>query len=448
MKKTKLLAIAILVIVLLAFAGCSNEKTGADEKKSDDKKTEQKKDKEKEKEKAKTVEIEFWYGLGSVAGETMEGIIQDFNAAQDRVKVTGVSQASYADTYKKLQAAIASNTAPAVYISGSLFEEASKGILAPLDGLIAKNKLDVDDYLEVFMEPAKIDGKYYAIPAYGTTQVIYYRKDVMEKAGLDPKEVFSSWENVYKASKKLVDENIVEYGHLPMWGPNNLNDIALSNGANFLSEDKKTVLINSEEFIEAWDFIRKQVHDEKVSKINSGGQGWEYWYRTIDDVMTGKAMSYTGSSGDKGDLDFNQLDSIPQPGLNGNPARPNAGALFMAVPAITSEEKQAAAFEWMSYFSSPEVSAKWSMKIGYIPVRKSSNDVAEYKKFIEENPYAGVPYQQALTASPTFEDPTGGDIIDALTIAADKVELENISAKEALDEAYKKAQKALDKVNE
>lgn len=44
------------------------------------------------------------------------------------------------------------------------------------------------------------------------------------------------------------------------------------------------------------------------------------------------------------------------------------------------------------------------------------------------------------------EDPTGGKIFDALTIAADKVEIEGISAKEALDEAAATAQKALDSV--
>lgn len=37
--------------------------------------------------------------------------------------------------------------------------------------------------------------------------------------------------------------------------------------------------------------------------------------------------------------------------------------------------------------------------------------------------------------------------MDALRIAADKVEIEGISAKEALDEAQKTAQKVLDSVN-
>ena len=86
------------------------------------------------------------------------------------------------------------------------------------------------------------------------------------------------------------------------------------------------------------------------------------------------------------------------------------------------------------------------MKIGYIPVRKSTMDIEDYKKFTEESPYAKVPYEQALTATPVFVDPTKGQIIDALKIAADKVELQNVPAKEALDEAQKVAQKALDEV--
>lgn len=390
------------------------------------------------------VEIQYWYGLGSVAGETMESIIADFNDSQDEVKVTGVQQSSYSETYQKVQAAIAANQPPAVFISDDYGTIAQKGIFAELTPYLDES-FDKDDYLDVFMEPAYVDGKLYGLPAYGTTQVVYYRKDKLEEAGIDPKEAFSSWENVYEASQKLVDQGLTSFGHLPMWGADNLVDIALSNGGQFLSEDGKEVLIDSDQWVEAWNFVREKIHDSKITKVESGGEGWEYWYRTIDNVMNGQAMSYTGSSGDKGDLDFEIIDSIPQPGLNGNPAKPQAGALYLVVPEKASEEEKKAAAKWIQYFTSPEISAKWSKAIGYIPVRKSANDVEEYKEFIKENPYAGVPFEQAQTASPRFLDPTGGQILDELTKAADKVELQNVDAKEALAEAKANAQEALDK---
>src|SRR5690625_6880876 len=94
--------------------------------------------------------------------------------------------------------------------------------------------------------------------------------------------------------------------------------------------------------------------------VNSGGQGWEYWYKTIDQVMSGSAAGYTGSSGDKGDLDFEIIDSIPQPGINGNPAKPIVNALYMSVPEVISEEEKEAAYKWISYFTSPEVNGERS----------------------------------------------------------------------------------------
>lgn len=53
---------------------------------------------------------------------------------------------------------------------------------------------------------------------------------------------------------------------------------------------------------------------------------------------------------------------------------------------------------------------------------------------------------QASQASMPFIDPTGGKISDALTIAVDKVQIENIPAETALREAKAVAQAALDQV--
>lgn len=391
------------------------------------------------------INIEFWYGLGSVAGETMEGLIKEFNESQDKVHLTGVQQPSYDDTFQKVQAAIAANQPPAVFISDNMQELARRDILEPLDQYL-DDRTPVDDYLEVFMSPAQIDGHVYALPGYGTTQVIYYRKDILDEAGIDPEDMYSTWENIYEYSKKLQGEGYVQFGHLPMWGPNNMVDFARSNGGQILSEDGTQVLINSPEWVDAWEFVRKQIHDDKTTKIESGGQGWEYWYRTIDNVMDGTAISYTGSSGDKGDLDFSIIDSAIQPGLNGNPGRPQSNALYFVIPKSATPEQKAAAFEWLAFFTSPEVSARWSMKIGYIPVRKTVMDVPEYQAFVEENPYAGIPYKQAMIALPAFDDPTNGKILDAISIATDKVQLENVPAQEALDEAQQVAQAALDEV--
>ena len=395
------------------------------------------------------VKIEFWYGLGSIAGQTMENIIQDFNDSQDEFEVTGVQQADYDTTWQAVQAGLAAKQAPAIFLNSDTVIQnygGVDGVLADLTDLYESEEFASDDLLEVFKEPVMVEGKPYAMPAYGTTQVIYYNTKVLEEAGLNPDEVYSSWENIADASRVMIDESGTDKGHMIMYGPDNLVDMALSNNGKILSDDGTEVLINSPEWVEAWEFARDQIHNTENMGVISSGQGWEYWYSTIDTVMTGTSGSYTGSSGDRGDLDFSFIDAAPQPGLNGNDAAPVAGAHYMMVPAITEEAEREAAKAWMTYFSSPEVQANWSMKIGYVPTRSSVEEVEEYATFVSENAYANVAFEQALTATPSFIDPTNGLIIDALTIAADKVELQNISAQVALDEAQAIAQEALDEV--
>ena len=256
-------------------------------------------------------------------------------------------------------------------------------------------------------------------------------------------------QKVYEAAKKMTKASGKEtsvYGFEPMSGADNLNDMALSNGGSFLSEDKKTVTIDSKEWIDSYEAVRKAIFDDKTMRIHSGGQGWEYWYATIADVMQGRAAGYLGSSGDQGDLDFNKLVAAPQPGFNGKKASPVAEALTIAEPAITPKDQQEAAYKWMKYFTSSEQTADWSIKTGYISVRTSATEVTAYKDYAKTHPQILVPITQAKTASLPFIDPTGGKITDALAKAADKVEIQNIPANVALKDAAKEAQTALDAV--
>ncbi|WP_284801507.1 extracellular solute-binding protein, partial [Aerococcus urinae] len=65
------------------------------------------------------------------------------------------------------------------------------------------SSMDPDDFLPVFMDLAISDGQVYGFPAFGTTQVMYYRKDILDEAGVDPDDMYASWEKVMAYSKQL-----------------------------------------------------------------------------------------------------------------------------------------------------------------------------------------------------------------------------------------------------
>lgn len=431
MSSKKLFSFSMILILLVSLiSGCSSPKTSGNG----------------------PIEIEFWYGLGGKLGKEVEKRITEFNESQKEIKVIGVAQASYDETLQKFQAAIAAKKVPAAVLikNDPMHAFANKKALEPLSKYISEDAdFKPEDFIDAFYQQGTINNEQYALPLYGTTQVMYYRKDLFEDAGVSPEQL-ETWESLAEAAKQLTKRNgdtTKVFGWEPMWGPDNLIDAALSNGAKYLSEDGKKVLIDSPEWVNAWEFFRKAIHEDKTMRIHHDGQGWEYWYKTIDDVMKGNSAGYTGSSGDQGDLDFSLVAAHIQPGWEGKLAAPHAAAHMGAIPALASEEQKEAAFKWLTFFTKAEKTAEWSINTGYIPVRKSAQEVAAYKEFAENNPQIQVPLQQAQMATPPFVDPTGGKIYDALVKAADKVEIEGISAEKALKEAQKEAQRALDQLN-
>ena len=393
------------------------------------------------------VKLELWYSGGKTAVNVFQDIVDSYNESQDKYVVDTVTQADYDETYEKLQAGIAGKKAPdmALLDVDKAVNLSDKDLLADINPFIEKDEsFAKDDYLPVFFEQGIDDnGKLFALPAYGTTQVLYYNKAAFEEAGIDPSTI-TTWQNLADAAKTLTKEDGSFIGWEPMWGSENLMDLAFSNGGSILSEDGKTVQINSDAWVDSWESVRQWIHDDKIMKVNSGGQGWEYWYTTMDEVLQNKAGGYTGSSGDQADLDFDIVAAMEQPGFNENPSAPAANALQLVMLEGSSDEEKAGVYDFMKFFGSPENQATWSMGTGYVPVRNSTLDVPEYAAYTEEHPQALVPFNQAKHGTAAPVDPTGGKILDALKIAADKVELENIPAKEALDEAQATAQEALD----
>lgn len=395
-------------------------------------------------------EIEFWFAGGKTAVGVIQGIVDDFNASQDKYFVTTVTQGDYDETYQKLQAGIAGNVAPDVALIEveAARNLSDKDLLADLNQYTSNDSsFDRSDYLDVYFEQGVDGEKIYAFPAYGSTQIMYYNREVFEKAGVNPEEI-KTWVELEKVSRNIKEQGIATYGWEPMWGEDNLIDIAFSNGAQLLSDDGKTVLINSPEWIEVWDSIGKDINEDEIMAVHSGGQGWEYWYDTMDDAVDGTAGGYIGSSGDQADLDFSVVGAMEQPAWDDDStSAPTARAKQLVVVSNSTDDEKTGAYEFIKFFTSPDNQARWALETGYVPVRLSSQDSEAFKAYSADHPEILVPLTQSSHASVRPIDPTGGEIYDALKIAADKVELEGISAEEALNEAAETAQEALDKVN-
>ncbi len=428
MKKYLALALSALLI-----AGCGTTDSGGGET---------------EPTEEGVIEIEFWLAQGNNVMDLVNEEIEAFNASQSTYHVTAVQQENYVKTFSNLQAAIAGKVAPDVVLldtapARQLFE---KGALVPFDAFQeADPDFNADDFYAVYADQGiYTDGTTFARPWYGTIQIAYYSVEAFEKAGVDPNSIHS-WQDLVAAGPKFK-----EAGYQFVWEPmggdsKNLIDAAFANGAKVFSDDGKTVTINSPEWVEVWESFRGWIHDDGYMQTKWNGiDDWVYWYDTIDDVIEGRAAGYTGSPVDSVDFDFDVIRPLEQFGWEGNVSMPWAQALMLCMPAGNSPEKQQGAYEFIKFLTNPENQAAYTMLTTYPAANKRVTDVPEYQKFLEENPVAAVLLAQSEHAAIYPVDPTGGKILDELNIAAEKVEIEGVSAQEALDEAQANAQIALD----
>lgn len=423
-----------LLMIALVLTGCQGSGSGSDE----------------------VVEIEFWHALGGSLGDGLNEIIEAYNASQTQYVVKPVVVGSYSEIDEKLLAAYAAKQTPALVAGGSFEMFYSKGLVEAFEDYMP-DSYDRDDIVGGFMKAAMMDGKMYFAPAYGTSQVLYYNKSALTKAG-KTEEDLKTWQSL----AGMAEDIDLEYVWEPMWGTGNIADMAYSNGGKYLSDDGKEVLINSDEWVEVLEQVRKWIHEDKIMRIHSGGQGWEYWYKTMDDWVYGKSLGYTGSPGDYvialdavkkaiEDGYDNEFAVTHQPGWHDHEPSPMFYSLMYFIPKAKnlSENQKKGAADFVTFATNTENTAKFAMATGYAAVRNSVLDLEAYQTFLSNNPDADAALKQIdQYAVPEFVDPTGGAILEALNEAVDAVEIENLPAKEALDKAKEKAQRALDELNE
>ncbi|PFN04725.1 ABC transporter substrate-binding protein [Bacillus cereus] len=409
--------------------------------------------------------VPFINGVGGSLADQVDKIVEEYNKSQDKYVVKTTKAGNYDESYQKLQSGFAANNQEAIALLGSdvIQEYAKKKLIVPMDEYVKNdNNFKKEEYGKGFMDQATIDGKLYGIPFYGTTQVFYYNKKVLAENGFTPDDL-KTWEGVEKVAKTVAkrDANgdVTYAGWMPMWGTSNLIDAVRSAGGNVLSEDGTKVLINDDTWVTVWEKFRTWLNEDKIMKSHSGGTGWEYWDKTIIDLVEGRTLGYTGSSGDqgfvfkslgKGMTEQERLDTFgaaPQPAWGNNKPAPKLESYLFILTRNVDPEVAKGAYDFMKFATSTEKTAEWSMGTGYIPVRNNVTEYGPYAEFVKKQPQALVPLEQAnkYGVAP-FTDPTGGKINDALNVAKDKVEIEGVPAKKALDEAAKIAQEELDKV--
>lgn len=227
------------------------------------------------------IELTMWGGWGGDQVGQLEKQLEGFNNSQSKYHVTYMVQDGME---QKLLTAIASNEVPDIVLWDRFNTGvyAPKGALAPLDEYIAKDNVDMTQFYAPAVDEMTANDVIYGIPLTVDSRVLFYNKDLLEEAGVDPASI-TDWESLRDAAIKLTKwdgDKLVQSGF-------SLKDVGLFNnwigqaGGKMIddSTNPPTAAFNTEAGLKVLEYWNQLQNIDKVYQLGFedgfGGDGFK-----------------------------------------------------------------------------------------------------------------------------------------------------------------------------
>lgn len=250
------------------------------------------------------VTIEWWGEFTGFEAEGTKAAVARYNETHPDVTVKYVGQP---DLDKKVIAAVMAGNPPSVVAVGNNqnYPQLVKGgTYMALDDLLEARDFSFDIYFEPWTTKAmKVDGKTYGLPATNWVLPLIYNKDMFREAGLDPENPPRTLEEFNEAQRKLTkrdaDGNIIQTGlsfrtTFPSWfsayypymfgaEPEDLYD----------AEAQK--FLKPPELYEAWEWLQSMAKEYGADDLQKFVAGFGDWGTEAEPFLSGKmAMTWNG----------------------------------------------------------------------------------------------------------------------------------------------------------
>ena len=402
--------------------------------------------------------ITFWHSMGGVNGEALDYLVSQFNEKNELgIKVEAQYQGEYDDAINKLKSAQIGNMGAdlvQIYDIGTRFMIDS-GWVIPMQELI-----DGDGWDKSVIEPNiaayyTVDEKLYSMPFNSSTPLLYYNKDMFEKAGIS--KVPESLGEIADAADALVQKGGAgEPISLGIYGwffeqftcKQGLSYVNNGNGrqgaATAVEFDQNGAAVNT---LTVW----KDLYDKGYAPIvGRGGDSG------LADFSSGKSAMTLGSTASLKQIleDVNgkfEVGTAYFPKVNPeDTGGVSIGGASLWALNNEDEAKKAATWEFVKYLVSPESQAYWNAQTGYFPVTTAAHEEPVFKENLEKYPQFGTAIDQLHDSTPE----SAGALISVFPEARQVVETEienmlnnHISPQDTAANMAKQINKAIEEYN-
>jgi len=321
----------------------------------------------------------------SGAGEPLkylEEMKKVFEQQNPDIKIN-IEVVGFGEYFTLLQTRIAGGTAPDSYELNyeNFVTYAKKGVLLDLEPLFVKHKFDTSVLNNNALNAFSVEGKQYGLPAMFSDVVLFYNKDLFDKAGASYPTADWTWHDEQKAAEKIraLGNNIFGICHpVHFW---EFYKVVQQNGGSIFNEDKTKFMVNSPQNVETLQFMVDRVLKSNVMPTEaqvSGMGDWELFKaEKVGMIVTGiwAFPEFIKT------CDF-EWDIAIEPGNT-----KKATHFFSNGLVINKDSKKVEqAFKWISFMSASKEAAKIRVDSGWeLPAVTYPDVLASY---LEQTPPA------------------------------------------------------------
>ncbi|MDR7252636.1 multiple sugar transport system substrate-binding protein [Nocardioides sp. BE266] len=343
--------------------------------------------------------IEVW-AMGT-EGEVLGDFAKAFTDANPDAEVE-VTAVPWESAHEKIANAIAAGETPDVTLVGTTWmgEFAQSGGLDPLP----EDLVSSSDFFDGAWGSTEVGGTSYGVPWYVETRVLYYRKDLAQKAGWDKPP--ATWDELKQFATDLQDKGGAEYGiQLPAGGTGSWQTMlpfAWSAGAGVTNEDGTEYTLDTDEMTEALDYY-KGYFDDGISPtrlLDAGELESGFADGTYGSFISGPW--HTGLVEDQG-VTEDQYAVAMLPGKDSGPGTSFVGGGDLAV--FADSDNKESAWKLVQWLADPDTQQDFYDEMGDLPAVSAAWDSGE----LAEDPQLSIFGDQldhtlAPPAVPTWEE--------------------------------------------
>lgn len=167
----------------------------------------------------------------------------EFEKANPGIKIK-IQVTGWADYWTALEAGATGGSLPDTFWmhSNEIYKFASNNMLLNLNSRIkASKKVNLNNYPKGLVSIYNFKGNQYAVPKDYDTIGLWYNKTMFDKAGVAYPNEKWTWNDLYKAAKKLTKADHSQYGILaPLHNQEGYYNFVYQNGGTIITKDKKS----------------------------------------------------------------------------------------------------------------------------------------------------------------------------------------------------------------